>query len=135
MTESSSDAAEPSATPTELTADVQELLDLVHEAASAKLARSPVAIDLRELTTMTDVLYVCHADSRPAVEAIVDGVRRAFKQSGRKVPHVEGLGPDPQWVLMDLGSLMVHVFRGERREFYGLERLWSDGRRLSLEEG
>ncbi|MEM7249550.1 MAG: nicotinate-nucleotide adenylyltransferase [Acidobacteriota bacterium] len=117
---------------TELPTDVAELLDLVHDAAASKLAKHPVAFDLTGLTTMTDAIYVCHQDNRAAVEAITDEIRRRLKQSGRKVPRSEGDGHEPQWILLDLGGLMVHVFRAEAREFYSLERLWSDGRKITL---
>lgn len=118
---------------TTLDADTAHLLEVVHAAAAEKLAREPVALDLRGLTTMTDVLYACHADSGRALDAIAENVVEKLRAAGEKSLHVEGLGGQ-QWVLIDLGSLMVHVFLAERREYYGLEKLWADAEPLELTE-
>ena len=107
------------------------LLALVHEGASEKLAREPVALDVREVTVMTDVLYVCHGDSTRAVEAITLAITSRLEDAGARPSHVEGRGQG-QWVLIDLGELMVHVFLKDRRAFYNLERLWHDARAIAL---
>lgn len=118
---------------TPLDTDTAHLLSVVHAAATEKLAMDPVALDLRELTTMTELLYVCHADSGRAVDAIAEHLLGELRKAGEKAIHVEGLGGQ-QWVLIDLGSIMIHVFMNERREFYGLEKLWADAERLELPE-
>ena len=95
---------------TPLDADTARLLEVVHSAATEKLAREPVALDLRGLTTMTDVLYACHADSGRAPDRIpVD-----FGSTGTSGLHV---------------SCVVGL-----REYYGLEKLWADAEPLELTE-
>jgi ribosome-associated protein len=118
---------------TALDPDTAQLLSVIHQAASEKLAQEPVALNLRGLTTMTDALYVCHADSGRAMDAVADHLIAELRKVGEKALHVEGLGGQ-QWVLIDLGSIMVHVFMNERREFYGLEKLWADAEQLELPE-
>lgn len=118
---------------TPLDTDTAQLLSVVHSAATEKLAIEPVALDLRELTTMTELLYVCHADSGRGVDAIAQHVLDELRSAGEKAIHVEGLGGQA-WVLVDLGSIMVHVFLNERREFYGLEKLWADAEDVELPE-
>lgn len=112
-------------------ASTREVLETVHGAALTKQARDPVALDVREVTTMTDVIYICHAESSRAVDAVADEVLRALREKRLPVDHVEGRD-QAQWVLIDLGAVMVHVFLGDRREFYNLEGLWHDAERLAL---
>jgi ribosome-associated protein len=115
-----------------LSPDTERLLQLVHRAAAGKHARNPVALDVTELSSFTDALYVCHGDSTRAVQAIVDGVLDALSDAGSRARHVEGKAA-LQWVLVDLGDVMVHVFLKERREYYNLERLWHDAPQVVLE--
>jgi ribosome-associated protein len=115
----------------QLDPETAEVLALIHGAARAKLCKEPVALDLREVTTMTEVIYVCHAENGRAVQAIAGEIGRSIRKSGRKVPHVEG-EHGQEWVLFDMGWIMVHVFLEERREFYALEKLWHDARPVEL---
>jgi ribosome-associated protein len=112
--------------------DTERLVRLIHSAALGKHARNPVALDVTELSSFTDALYVCHADSTRAVQAIVDGVVEALEREGLPARHVEGKAA-LQWVLIDLGDVMAHVFLKERREYYNLERLWHDAPQVALE--
>lgn len=108
-----------------------KVLAVVHDAAGDKLAREPVALDVRDVTVMTDVIYVCHGDSTKAVEAIAASITAKLEAADLDPLHVEGLAQS-QWVLLDLGPVMVHVFLKERREYYSLERLWHDARPIAL---
>ena len=126
----------PPADPTEarlkpLDPEVARILDVVHEAATSKLARDPVALDVREVSLIADVLYVCHADSTRAVDAIVDAIRDRLREAGLRPGHVEGQKTS-QWVLIDVGDVIAHVFLGERRRYYDLEGLWHDADRVEL---
>ncbi len=116
----------------ELDADTARRLAIVHETAVAKVAREPVALDVREVSLFTDVLYVCHGDNVRAVEAIVNGITKALRDEGQRVSHVEGR-QQAHWVLLDLGDIVVHVFLAERRSFYNLEGLWHDAVELELD--
>jgi ribosome-associated protein len=115
-----------------LDADTAQRVALVHGAALSKLARQPVALDVRAVSLIADVLYVCHGDNVRAVAAIVDGIVEALRRAGESVGHVEGR-QQAQWVLLDLGDVIVHVFHGDRRAYYNLEGLWHDAVPVELD--
>ena len=116
---------------TALPAELQQVVDTVHGAATRKLAKDCVALDVRDLSSITDVLYVCHGSSTRAVDAIVDEILQALSAIKRKGHHVEGRA-DQQWVLIDAGDVMIHVFLEEKRSYYDLERLWHDAPKVPL---
>ena len=101
------------------------------EAAQEKQAKDLLVIDITGLTAFTDYFVICHGDTVRQVKAISDAVRERLKKEGARIDHTEGLASN-EWVLIDVGDLIVHVFHREKREFYGLENLWHDGRRVSL---
>jgi ribosome-associated protein len=111
--------------------DLQSVIDAIHAAAGRKLARDCVALDVRTLSSITDVLYICHGASARAVDAIVDEVLDALAAEGRRGHHVEGRAAQ-QWVLIDGGDVMIHVFVEEKRHHYDLERLWHDAPKVPL---
>lgn len=92
-----------------------------------KKAKEIVCIDLRSLkNAIADYFVVCHADSRPHSEAIAGSVEEyVFKHLGEEPMHKEGLG-NSEWILLDYVNVVVHIFRHEQREFYGIEKLWAD---------
>lgn len=76
---------------------------------------------------------ICHGDSNTHVSAIADSVEKEMKENlGWKSAGKEGLG-NSQWILMDYGTVIVHVFQKEFRDFYRLEELWADGKIETLE--
>ena len=87
-----------------------------------------VNIDLTGLEhRVCQYFVICHGDSNTHVNAIADSVDREVKEKlGYKSPHKEGLD-NAQWILIDYGSVVVHVFQKEFRDFYRLEDLWADG--------
>ena len=107
----------------------------VRAAVEAALDRK--ALDLRVLhlgpvTDFTDYFVVCSGSSERQVRAIADGVEERLKQDGVRPLAIEGHAPG-QWVLLDYGDFLVHVFTEPRRRFYGLERLWSDAPEATTE--
>lgn len=105
----------------------EELKDHVINGMLEKKAKEIVCIDLRNVkNAVADFFVVCHADSRPHVEAIADSVVDFVKEKSGEYPvHKEGVA-NAEWVLLDYANVVVHVFRHEQREFYGIERLWAD---------
>ena len=95
-----------------------------------KRAVDPVLLDMRDITLITDYFLICHGTSSVHVRALSDAVLDSLKEVGLRPDGVEGRG-EGQWVLLDYGDLIVHVFGEEEREFYSLERLWSDAPRAS----
>ncbi len=112
-----------------------ETLEIIRTAARAaadKKAFEIVALEVSQLTSYTDSLLICSGGSDRQVGAISEEVQRRLRDSGRKPLHVEGASRS-DWVLMDYGEIVVHIFTEERRAFYGLENLWGDAPRLDEE--
>lgn len=90
-------------------------------------AQDVVAIDLRGKTAIADAMIVASGTSNRHVGSIADNVIKALKEAGRGSARVEGV-PQCDWVLIDAGDVIVHVFRPEVRSFYNLEKMWSQDR-------
>lgn len=86
-------------------------------------AEDIVSIDLHGKTNIADVMIIASGRSNIHVGAIADRVVKAFKDSQQVAPRVEGL-QNCDWVLIDAGDVIVHIFRPEVREFYNLEKMW-----------
>ncbi|RJO68687.1 MAG: ribosome silencing factor [Myxococcales bacterium] len=95
------------------------------KAADAKKAERLVLIDLAERQTFADYLMICHGTSDRHVKAIHEAIAEALRKLGSRPIGVEGEAL-AQWILMDYGSLVVHIFYEPLRDFYDLEGLWAD---------
>ena len=113
-----------------------DLLDLVQLAAAVaddKKANDPVIIDVGDVFSVSDYFVVVSGSNPRQVAAIVDAVEEEIKKVGGPSPvRVEG-AESREWVLMDYGPFVVHVFHQEQRDFYQLERLWGDRPRVAWE--
>ena len=116
--------------PAELLSDRHKpaalLKDIVHWLDEAK-AENVVTIDLAGKSSIGDFMVVATGRSDRHVGAIADQLHRKLKENGRGRVRVEGLAAC-DWVLIDTGDIIVHVFRAEVREFYNLEKMWSADR-------
>jgi len=112
-------------------ATVDRLLRLAAEAVEAKKAADPIALDLRDLGGAADYFLICSGNSDVQVKAIADAVEDKLREHGARPWHVEGL-QGRRWVLLDYVDLVVHVFHHQTREYYLLERLWGDARKVDL---
>lgn len=101
------------------------------QAAADRKAEEIIGIDVSERLALTDVFVVISAASDRQVRAVVDAVDEAMLRAGAKRRMREGL-EEAHWVLVDYGDVVVHVQQSEDREFYALERLWSDCPRVDL---
>jgi ribosome-associated protein len=103
-------------------------------AASAKGGDDTVIIEVGEILAITDAFVISSGRNTRQVKTIAEEVEARLKADGGISPlRVEGLG-DSHWVLLDYGDLVVHVFLDETRDYYDLERLWSDAPRLAWED-
>lgn len=107
--------------------------DLYIKAVLGKKAEDVVALDLRGLTSLADVFIICTGSSNRQVTAIADFIERYLKKAGIKALSVEGKN-EGQWVLLDYGDVVIHVFYDTVRKFYDLEGLWSDAKRIKFDE-
>ena len=94
-------------------------------AAADKKATDIRILDLGELLGITDYFVLVSASNERQLRTIVDEVGRQASESGRKPRRREGTA-DTGWMLLDYGDVIVHAFTTEQREYYSLERLWSD---------
>lgn len=94
-------------------------------AALDKKAEELHVLNVAEATQFTDYFVICSGQSSRQVQAIADAVEERLRPLKVRPLHVEGYTTG-QWVLMDYGDFVIHVFLQERRRFYGLERLWGD---------
>ena len=99
----------------------------IFEALDDSKAENVVTIDLVGKTTLADVMLVASGRATTHVGAIAERVIKACKACGVSAPRVEGM-PHNDWVLVDTGDLIVHIFRPEVRLFYNLEKMWSGDR-------
>ena len=96
------------------------------DAAEAKQAVDVVVLDLRDQTQVTDYFVICTGTSRVQIRAITNGILETMRDASPRALR-EG-DEHAQWVLLDYGDVVVHVFGPEARAFYRLERLWGDAR-------
>ena len=104
-------------------------LDLYVKAALGKKAMNLVALDVHELTSFADIFIICSGRSNRQVNAIAEHIQIDLKKHKIKPLSVEGVG-DGHWVLLDYGHVIIHVFYEPVREFYDLEGLWLDAKRI-----
>jgi ribosome-associated protein len=105
-------------------AGLAELIDVVRAAAHDKKAEDLTEIDVRGRTILADTFVILTGRSRVQVRSIADGIGEAVEAAGFEAARTEGLA-EGGWILIDLGSVVVHVFTPEQRSFYNIERLWS----------
>jgi ribosome-associated protein len=108
-------------------------LQTAARAAADTKAFQIVGLEVGELTSYTDSLLICSGASDRQVAAIAGEVQRQLKDAGRRPLHVEGES-HADWVLLDYGDFVVHVFTEERRTYYGLDNLWGDAPRLESDD-
>jgi ribosome-associated protein len=104
--------------------DADKTLNMILSRLEDMKAEETVTIDLRGKSAFSDYMIVTSGRANRHVGAIAENVTKGLKENGITGIHVEGL-PNCDWVLIDSGDVVVHVFRPEVREFYNLERLWS----------
>ncbi len=109
------------------------LLGALH-AASEKKAFDVVVLDLREIASFTDFFVIASGANERQVQAISDEVYETLKKSGTIAARVEGY-KTAEWILLDYGDFVVHVFEQKARTFYDLERLWRESKRVEVPPG
>ncbi|MCI2057113.1 MAG: ribosome silencing factor [Oscillibacter sp.] len=101
------------------------------KALDAKKGQEIAAIEITDLTAIADYFVICTGTSNTQINALCGAVEEELDKLDEHVLRREGYR-DGTWVLLDYGCVVVHVFSQEAREFYSLERLWSDGKRIDL---
>ena len=103
----------------------RELALAVAEAAGSKKAKDIVLMKMEGLTTATDYFVVCSANTVTQTRAIADAIEERLSDAGVDFGHKEGYR-EGEWILMDYGDCVAHIFTRDSREYYALEQLWGD---------
>lgn len=111
--------------------DTIEAVKIAAQAASEKKATDIIALDLREVASFTEYFLICTGSNPRQVAAIAEAVEDTLRKAGRRPMHSEGYS-SAEWVLLDYGDFIVHVFGSASRQFYDLERLWRDAEKVEL---
>ena len=106
---------------------LKQIVEIVEE----KKAHDVVLLNLKGISNVTDYFLIATGNSTTQVKAIADNIDEKLPKAGIPILRIEGL-PDAKWVLVDAGDLVVHIMTPEQREFYNLERLWGDGKVVTL---
>ncbi|MCU0305905.1 MAG: ribosome silencing factor [Thermoanaerobaculales bacterium] len=109
--------------------DTLSKIGIAAQAATDKKAFDLVGLEVGELTSYADSFLLCSAASDRQVGAVVDEIERRLREAGSRPLHIEGEAHS-DWVLLDFGDLVVHVFTEDRRAFYALDHLWGDAPRI-----
>ena len=104
--------------------DTNELLNRICKAADDKKARDIVTMNMRGVMPSTDYFMICSAPTATQVRAIADSIEDQLHEAGVDFAHKEGYN-EGEWILLDYGDVLAHVFRQVNREYYALEELWS----------
>jgi ribosome-associated protein len=106
-------------------------LERAAQAARDKKASELVVLDLRPQTAFTDFFLLASGQNQRQLVAIVDAVLEVLRKERLRPDHIEGY-PKGEWILLDYGSFVIHLFTPRTRLFYDLERLWGGAERLEL---
>ncbi|MBK8466775.1 MAG: ribosome silencing factor [Chloracidobacterium sp.] len=115
-------------------AELDPDVKLAIRCAAEKKAFDLIALDLRDIASFTEFFVIASGSNQRQVQAIADEINEQLKkQLGTRPVRIEGYN-SAEWVLLDYGDFVVHLFNGEAREFYDLARLWLDARKVELPE-
>ncbi|MDD6308126.1 MAG: ribosome silencing factor [Clostridia bacterium] len=101
------------------------------KALYAKKASDIEVLNISGITIVADFFVICTGNSSLQVQALANALMDKMEEMGEKPLRVEGMR-DAGWVLLDFGNVVVHIFKQDIREFYGLERLWGDAERVEV---
>lgn len=111
----------------------KELCKLALQALEDKKADDISVIDISEVSVLADYFLIASGSNRSQIQAMCDNVEEVLGRAGTSVKQIEGYD-GANWILLDFGDIIVHIFDNENRLFYDLERIWRDGKKISLEE-
>jgi ribosome-associated protein len=111
--------------------ELNEILKSIVKALDEKKASDIQVIKVKDLTVIADYFVIATGNSTTQVRSLADNVE--FRLGSVKPHHIEGYDAR-EWIVLDYGNIIVHIFNKESREFYKLERLWSDGEMIDIDE-
>lgn len=111
----------------------REMTKLAIAALEDKKAEDIRIIDITEVSVLADYFIIASGSNRSQIQALTDNVEEKLGRAGYHIKQVEGYD-NANWVLMDFGDIIVHIFDKENRLFYNLERIWRDGKTVEISE-
>ena len=110
----------------------KEMAKLAYQALDEKKAEDIKVIDISEISVLADYFIIANGTNESQVRALVENVEEQLSKAGYEPKQREGYGLG-NWVLLDFGNIIVHVFDKENRLFYDLERIWRDGKSIDVD--
>lgn len=111
----------------------RKMAKIAYTALEEKKGEDIRVIDISGISVLADYFIIANGGNENQIRALVDSVEEALEKEGYQIRQKEGYGLG-NWVLLDFGDIIVHVFDKENRLFYDLERIWSDGKQMVAEE-
>lgn len=111
----------------------KEMAKIAYHALDEKKGEDICIIDIAGISVLADYFIIANGSSESQVQAMVDNVEEEMHKAGYSLKQREGYGSG-NWVLLDFGDVIVHVFDKENRLFYDLERIWRDGKNIEITE-
>jgi ribosome-associated protein len=136
MTEMNKNSSQPVQNDTSAGKDKVRSTELARLAISAledKKAEDERVIDIEEVSVLADYFIIASGNNRAQVQAMADEVEQRMGRAGAAPRQIEGYQAG-NWVLMDFGDVIIHIFDAQNRLFYDLERIWKDGTQISPEQ-
>lgn len=109
--------------------DIDQLAKAAADIASDKKASDVLLLDMRDVSYIADYFVICSGNNNRQIQAIADTIDDDLGKQGGTLLHREG-NADSGWVLLDFGSVIVHIFGPKERDYYRLERLWSEAKTI-----
>ena len=113
--------------------NAKEMAAIAVEALEDKKANDISIIDIEKISTLADYFIIASGSNKNQVQAMTDEVLDKLGRAGFETKHVEGYRT-ANWILLDYGDIVIHIFDEENRLFYDLERIWRDGKAIKKEE-
>lgn len=111
----------------------KELAKLAYNALDDKKGEDIRIIDISKISVLADYFLIASGSNKNQVQAMADNVQEELYKAGTEVKQIEGYQTG-NWILMDYGDIIIHVFSSEDRLFYDLEKIWRDGTGISVQE-
>ncbi len=109
-----------------------DMAKIAYEALENKKGEDVQIIEIKDISIIADYLIIANGTNTSQVQALADSVEESLSKLGYEPRAIEG-SRNSSWILMDYNDIIVHVFSKEDRLFYDLERIWRDGKRISIE--
>lgn len=111
----------------------KEIAKIAIDALEDKKAQDLKVIDIAEISSVADYFIIAGGTNRNQVQAMCDNVDECLGRAGVHCKQTEGY-QNANWILMDFGDVIIHIFDEENRSYYNLERIWRDGKEVEVED-